>query len=93
MKRYYLFMCLFLCGVNLSAQSFEDFKAQQNARFNQFKQDKQAEFDAFRKKLNNMHDAEMMDISAELTALDQMLKREGLKDPRLKLTLGEIKND
>ena len=49
--------------------------------------------DAFRKKLNNMHDAEMMDISAELTALDQMLKREGLKDPRLKLTLGEIKND
>ena len=49
--------------------------------------------DAFRKKLNNMHDAEMMDISVELTALDQMLKREGLKDPRLKLTLGEIKND
>ncbi len=49
--------------------------------------------DAFRKKLNNMHDAEMMDISVELTALDQMLKREGLKDPRLKLTLNEIKKD
>ena len=34
-----------------------------------------------------------MDISAELSALDQMLKREGLKDPRLKLTLGETAND
>ena len=49
--------------------------------------------DAFRKKLNNLHDAQMMDISVELSALDQMLKREGLKDPRLKLTLGETKND
>lgn len=49
--------------------------------------------DAFRKKLNNLHDAQMMDISAELSALDQMLKREGLKDPRLKLTLGETAND
>ena len=49
--------------------------------------------DAFRKQLNNLHDAEMMDISAELSALDQMLKCEGLKAPRLKLTLGENKND
>jgi len=49
--------------------------------------------DAFRKKLNNLHDAEMMDVSAELSALDQMLKREGLKDHRLKLTLGETKKD
>ena len=64
MKRYYLFMCLFLWGVNLSAQSFEDFKAQQNARFNQFKQDKQAEFDAFRKKQNERY-AEFMKNSWE----------------------------
>lgn len=66
MKRIFTLIGVVALATTLSAQSrsFEDFKAQQNARFNQFKADKQAEFDAFRKKQNERY-AEFMQKSWE----------------------------
>ena len=64
MKRIFTIVSIVAWTTTLFAQSFEDFKAQQNARFNQFKQDKQAEFDAFRKKQNERY-AEFMKNSWE----------------------------
>ena len=64
MKRIFTLIGVVALATTLSAQSrsFEDFKAQQNARFNQFKADKQAEFDAFRKRQNERY-AEFMQNS------------------------------
>ena len=57
MKRYIILLVTILMVVSASAQSrsFEEFKKQQQSRFNQFKNEKQAELEAFRKQQNERY--------------------------------------
>jgi len=56
MKRILILLLVLFAFAHTRAQSsFDEFRRQQNAKFEKFKSDKQAEFDAFRKRVNEQY--------------------------------------